>query len=255
MTLPPKKRGVESVETAGHVLRALLQTGGTARLRDLEKLTGIPSAKVHRYLVSLISCGLVRKQKDNHYAFGLLAYQIGHLARHGNDLLTVIEADLEAFVDEIGETCGISVWLDQGATLLRWFQPKRDITISMRADPRLSLIHSTTGRLFGAYLPADLVMPLLEQELASLPADQRPDLEEIAATYAAIRRHGYAAAQGLRTAGLSTFSVPVLDHDGDIMCVLTIIGQTGQFSTSPDAPAPQALLAFAQRLARVLETR
>src|ERR687893_302613 len=53
--------GVNSVEVAGALLRALAEASGPLRLADLSRATAMPSAKAHRYLVSLARAGLVEQ--------------------------------------------------------------------------------------------------------------------------------------------------------------------------------------------------
>ena len=58
---PPERGGVNAVEVAGALLRALADTAGPSRLADLARATGMPSAKAHRYMVSLIRAGLIEQ--------------------------------------------------------------------------------------------------------------------------------------------------------------------------------------------------
>ena len=43
------------------LLRVLSEAAGPARLADLARATGMPSAKAHRYMVSLVRAGLVEQ--------------------------------------------------------------------------------------------------------------------------------------------------------------------------------------------------
>jgi DNA-binding IclR family transcriptional regulator len=102
-------QGIDAVEVAGAILQALLRCPRPARLKDLEIATGIPSAKIHRYLVSMILCGLVRQHgSSSRYDFGLLAHQIGQVVARDNDVASQIEARLAQFSERIGEGVGIA---------------------------------------------------------------------------------------------------------------------------------------------------
>ncbi|WP_424139548.1 IclR family transcriptional regulator [Roseomonas chloroacetimidivorans] len=246
------RRGVESVEVAGLILQALLAVGGTARVKDLEKRTGIPSAKVHRYLVSLVFCGLVRRREDGRYGFGLLAYQVGQLAQHGHDLMTMVAPEVAQFARDVGESCGVALWLDQGPTIVHWFHPERDVNLSLKPGLRVELTASTTGRVMGAHLPCPTVEQRLAAELAGAVEAKPYAYEQVEADFARIRQVGYARGQGLRVPGLNTFSVPVFERDQRLACVLTMIGHESTFSSRPDTPQALALLAFSRRLSRIL---
>ena len=63
-----QKGGVNSVEVAGNLLRAISEAAGPARLADIARATGMPTAKAHRYIVSLIRAGLVERDPNSgHY--------------------------------------------------------------------------------------------------------------------------------------------------------------------------------------------
>lgn len=48
------RRGVDAVAVVTQILGAILAHEHAPRLKDIEIATGIPSAKLHRYLVSLV---------------------------------------------------------------------------------------------------------------------------------------------------------------------------------------------------------
>lgn len=63
--------GVRSVEIAGHILKTLASFDGPQTLSTLSQAAGFSSAKVHRYLVSLIREGFVEQSAvDGRYDFG-----------------------------------------------------------------------------------------------------------------------------------------------------------------------------------------
>lgn len=242
------KRGVDSVEVAARILRALAQSGGTARLKELAELTGLAPPKIHRYLVSLIEGGLVRRCDGQHYAFGLLAYQIGQTVSQQNDLLSVAEGEIQALVDQVGTSCGFAVWVDSGATILRWFHPAHEITLSIRADPGMQLTGSTTGQVFAAFLPRDVIEPILRTELGVEPGAPSSALEAVLATFSRVRHEGYAYAHSIRTPGINAFSVPVFDVAGHVAGALTMIGHEQYFSADPGSESAMGLRQLATRL-------
>src|SRR3954462_14800373 len=93
----PAKGGVNSVEVAGLLLRALSEAAGPARLADLARATRMPSAKGHRHMVSLIRPGLVEHGPGrSRYDFGPLALRAGVVALSRSDALKRAERMLNA---------------------------------------------------------------------------------------------------------------------------------------------------------------
>jgi len=70
--------GVQSVEIGLRVLAVLAESYQPMMLRDLAKAMGMPSAKVHRYLVSLARGGMVEQEGTGaRYSLGPLALSVG----------------------------------------------------------------------------------------------------------------------------------------------------------------------------------
>lgn len=105
-----ERQGIQSVETAGRVLRALADAREPLMLRDLAARAGMPAAKAHRYLVSLARLGLVEQQPaSGRYGLGQFALEIGLAALAGLDPVTVAARWLEGLARETGETVAIAV--------------------------------------------------------------------------------------------------------------------------------------------------
>ena len=73
-----ERRGIQSIEVGGRLLRALAQSGEPMMLRDLARQAGMPPAKAHPYLVSFSRLGLIEQdQATGRYEFGALALELG----------------------------------------------------------------------------------------------------------------------------------------------------------------------------------
>ena len=73
-----ERGGVQSVGIAATILKALAAGGGVLPLKHLAAATGMPRAKVHRYLASLRGAGLITQDAETgHYAIGPEAVTIG----------------------------------------------------------------------------------------------------------------------------------------------------------------------------------
>ena len=131
------RQGIDAVEVTGAILQALLRCPRPARLKDLEIATGIPSAKIHRYLVSMIRCGLVRRHESHgRYDFGLLAHQVGQVMARDNDLIAQIEARLAQFSQEVGEVIGVAQWVGNGLVFVNWFESSPEFSIRLKPGRR-----------------------------------------------------------------------------------------------------------------------
>src|SRR3954468_12283091 len=234
------KGGVNSVEVAGLLLRALSEAAGPARLADLARATRMPSAKVHRYMVSLIRAGLVEQDPGtSRYDLGPLALRTGIVALSRSDTLKRAERTLGAIVERTGETAAVAVWGTHGPTLVRLVEARHELASSVPLGHVCALTFSAAGLVYCAFGDPDRVAPLVTRELGQSRAVGRrgvpttkAGLEHLVAT---VRTQGFATvADG--DGGLSAVSAPVFDAGQRLQLALTVFGRAGRLGISPQGP-------------------
>src|SRR5438094_858621 len=76
--LDRERRGIQSIEVGGEILKALTMDARPMALRELAKAAGMPAGKVHPYLVSFGKIGLVSQDPaTGYYLLGPMAIQLG----------------------------------------------------------------------------------------------------------------------------------------------------------------------------------
>jgi len=169
-----ERQGVQSVEIGLRLMRHLAQRPGPLALKDLAQAAGMPAAKAHRYLVSLIRAGMAEQDRESgRYRLGPLSLELGLAALRELDVLKFggeALADLRAAIDE---TVLLAVWGNKGPVVARWEESSRPVATNVRAGWVMPLVNSATGRCFVAYMPEAITAVLLEEELALKP-EERP---------------------------------------------------------------------------------
>ena len=144
--------GVNSVEVAGLLLRLLAEAGGPMRLADLSRAATMPSAKAHRYLVSLVRAGLVEQDPaTSRYEFGPLMLRAGLAALGRSDLLKRAERALEAIVGRTGETAAAAVWGTHGPTHVRLVAARHALAANVPPGHVCPMTYSASGLVFCAF--------------------------------------------------------------------------------------------------------
>jgi DNA-binding IclR family transcriptional regulator len=243
------RHGIDAVEVAGAILQGLLRCERPARLKDIEIATGIPSAKIHRYLVSMIRCGLVRRHgSSGRYDFGLLAHQVGQVVARDNEVVSQIEARLAQFSQEIGEVVGVAQWVGDGVVFVNWFESSPEFSIRLKPGMRLGVTTSATAKLLAAYLAREVTEPLVRAELAEREMNTAEQIELVYREYADIRARGIANSLGARRSGLNALSVPVFDSDGQVVVAVTVLGMAPRFDADMAGPLAGQMLALSAEL-------
>ena len=102
--------GIQSVETGGALLTALVASGAPMMLKDVAAAAGMPAAKAHRYLVSFIRVGLVEQDGTaGRYELGPLALQMGLAALGRLDAVRLSAPVLVSLATEFGVTAAAAV--------------------------------------------------------------------------------------------------------------------------------------------------
>jgi DNA-binding IclR family transcriptional regulator len=113
----------------------------------------------------------------------------------------------------------------------------------------MSLVHSTTGRVFAAYKQTSNLKDLVKADIgAQTPEGERLTIEQFDNVLADIRKRGLARGEGMPIPGINSISAPVFDGSGDIVLVLTLFGVAGTFDVAWKGELATSLLATTRLL-------
>ena len=245
----PRRRRVQSAEMGMGILKSLAALGGAASLTAVAQAVGESTAKVHRYMASLVEQDLVAQDAaTQRYFLGQAAIHIGLAALRQCDPIRAGEPALARIQSELGVTCFIAVMGNLGPTILRIEEPPLAVVVNVRAGSVLPLLWSATGQVFLA-LGAGTALPAqARQEWALATPRQRAVLPEPAAIDALcqqVRVQGFASVQDLLLPGISAAAAPLRRHDGAVVGALTALGATGGVDARPGGDAGGRLCAAA----------
>ena len=201
-------------------------------------------------------------------AFGHGKYMVVHphdaSSREGgagtNDRATLHSVQLaRPIVEELscrtGRTVGLAVWGSNGPTVIWWAEGKIPANATFRPGMIVSPLTSAAGQVFSAFLPADIVRPIINAELArNAGLDPRFFLKTISeadAILGKVRLSGLGGSLPLsETHPLKAFGVPVFNETGTPVLAMTMLGEAKSFVASD--PAVLSLRAEAAKLSRRL---
>lgn len=242
--------GIQSLDAALKVLTFMASQPGPISLSELAREVDMPPSKVHRYLASFVHAGLAEQGgRSGKYDLGPGAVQLGLAAISRHDFVNKPSAHLEELRDATGLTVLLSVWGASGATVVRWERAVSPVVTSMGLGTTLPLLNSSTGRIFLAYAPSEIVQKLLADELARAaenPAvidDLDPTRSGVDALVKQVRSVGYSTVFGDYIPGLIAVAAPILDWQGEAQAVITLIG-TNVSAIRTGSPEIEHLLDF-----------
>ena len=231
--------GVQSLEIGVGVLKVLLESGSAMMLKEIAAAADMPAPKAHRYLVSLVRSGLVQQDGDNlKYDLGPLAIPLGLAAVDRLDRVKLGLNSISELRDLTNETTALSVWGEFGPVMVRWERPHRPITVNVITGNTVSLLATSTGRLFAAWMPAEIIRPHLERELAQGRSTEFQTLAQVEAVLQEVRAQGYSFVRdsdySSRVLGLAA---PVFNFKNNISMAVSIVGVEGISDLGPESLA------------------
>lgn len=251
--------GVQSFEVGLRLLSLLAHQRRPMKITQLAAQAGMPPAKAHRYLASLVRCGYATQHPES----GLYSTGPAALDFSLSCLSTIepIEVASEAALElcrRTNHTVALSVWGSFGPTVVRWEQPPRPVMVNIGPGSVFPLLESATGRVFAAFYDEVEIRrhrERLEAERAAgggrMPAGTVTRTGSLE-TVEQVRARGMARARDNFMNGLSAFAAPVLDHRGRLALVLTVLDYSQGWDHRWDSPVATALREVAADVSRTL---
>ena len=254
-SLLKKQQGINSVEVGMSIVKVLASKGMPMTLSEIATATHMQPAKAHRYLVSLIRTGLVQQYSlSGRYELGAYALEFSLACLAKLESLSIDASVLKALAIEVQESVFTAVWSANGPIIVDWQASNRPIAASTQIGTVFPVLMSSTGRVFGAYLPTAITQALIEQELEQLAESDNPGAPksqaEVEQIFTEVRQHGLAFGIGIRGLGINSISVPIFDYRARIVSVLTAFGYDETFDTHWEGRIARALLATATKLSK-----
>ncbi len=235
-----QKGGVQSVEVGMRVLKALAQIGDQASLNQIAEAVDLPAPKAHRYLASLVESGMVKRTSRGRYDLGPYVLELSTRFLSRLDPTEQATSVIEELREQTDEGIILSVWGENGATVIRWSQARRHISIGIRPGSVLSTLMTASGRVFLSFLSQVETQKLAEQEMGCAVAEdgsQAPaDWATINGIIESTREHGLGRVEGDNVSYVSALAAPVFNYRGEVTLALALYGFKDRFDTSWDGP-------------------
>ena len=271
------QRGIQSLDSTGELLAALVAAARPLTLRDLAAAAGMPPAKAFPHLVSLLKIGLLKRDASGCFEAGPLALELGLIGLQRLSPAREAEPEVVELAAATGMSVAMAVLGPLGPTVVRLEESARPLHVSLRVGTVMSLVNTAIGRVFAAYVADDVRTGLLAQDHLRLAgagaadifaakargtAAEGPTTADASVPATAQLTHAYAQrlaqirADGIDTAlsrpvpGINTLAAPVLDHTGSICLVLALMGPSGSFDSELAGGPAQTLRAATLRLSR-----
>ncbi len=246
-------QGIQSIEIGYRVLAGLAESGGAVSLTELANTLDMAPSKVHRYLTSMLRCGLaVQANANGNYDLGPSVLNLGLQALRRIDHHHIAYEETRSLGAELDQTVFISVWSDNAPVVIAWHDTGRPIAIVARPGGKLSPVYSGTGRVFLAYRGQQEAKRIFQQEnepenppsVGGKPLDKDGFLQLLRQ----IRERRMSRVSGDLVSSVDALSAPIFDLSGSVVFALSVVANHGDLDVDWQGSPARALAAATKRL-------
>jgi len=247
-----QQQGIQSVELAATVLQAMERGLGPMSLTQIALDSGMQPSKAHRYLVSLGRVGLVaRSPRSGLYDLGPAMRRLGIESLRRMDEVGLASEHLPGLRDRTAHAVNLAVWGDHGPVVVRWDYGSYALPITVRIGATMSMLSSSIGRVYLAYLPETLTEPVLrtQSETDDQAESSRTEIDDIKQ---AVLRDGCALTSGRVAPGVTSIAAPVFSAADSLPLVIAIALPSRQATDTVVADVGAELLRTASAISAEL---
>jgi DNA-binding IclR family transcriptional regulator len=223
------RQGIQSVELGATLLETFAAASGPITLRALASSAGMSSSKAHRYLISLLRCGLVHQDPvSGRYDLGDMSLRLGLAALGRVDAVRFANEAIIELNQRLDVMMILTVWGDRGPTVISLYNRSELLLANLNIGSVIPLLRSASGRVFVAFLPHNVIAASVEQALKHASESSPPtnitthaDVEKLISQ---VRKQRYGMTRGDLVPGRRAIAAPVFDHQGLVVAVGAMIG-------------------------------
>ncbi|MBB1604244.1 IclR family transcriptional regulator [Variovorax sp. UMC13] len=227
------KYAVPAVEKALDVLELLSAQAVPMTQAQLARALGREPSELFRMLSALEARGYLRREDNGGYVLTLKLFELSRTHSPHEQLLRAATAPMRELVDNIRESCHLSVLHRDQLLVLTQVDAPTSIRLSVEAGSLHSAVDTLSGQVLLANSPEDERDELLGRraEYQRRSADERT---AYLALLAKMRADGWGYAENARFVGGRDLSVPVGNPRGRTRAVLTIASLRGTHTAHDD---------------------
>ncbi len=193
---------------------------GPCTVQELANGFGAPVSTVYRYVAALRDAGLLWDLPEGRLGLGPRCVQLELGFRRALDEWALCQPVMRELAAATGETVALLVPLDHEAVCVDIIESRQPLRYALSKGMTKPMLRGAPAKAMLPYLPADVLVALMEGPEGLSPAEQATLLDELPH----IRECGYAVSREEVDRGVWAVGVPVLDHDGGLEGALSLLG-------------------------------
>ena len=223
---------VKTVDRLVKILDCFSPERSAWSLVEFSSYLGLPKSTLHRFLTSLESHGILRRDpEDRRWRLGYRLVTWGELAAESTDLRHVARPAMRDLVAATGETVVLTVYQDQEVVCIEKVETSHSVRLALDVGTRRPLHAGASSKILMAYLTDEEIQAIIhDRGLPEVCTNTITDPDELMAEVGRVRERGYAASVEETDPGAWGVATPIHGWNGDVAAAIGIVGPSLRFT-------------------------
>lgn len=206
----------QSLQKTARILSVLMEARAPIGVNEFARLLRMPKSTVSRFMATLESIGMVRRDSENgRFFLGLRLFELGCKAIEDLGLRKAAAPLMEALRDRINENVLLTVLEDTHITYLDKCESRQAIIAQTRVGETAPAYCVSSGKAMLGHYPARLEKAIA-QGLAPFTPHTIIDPERLRRECAKAKEQGYAVNRGEFREGVTGVGAPIFNAAGNV---------------------------------------
>ncbi|MEH7416092.1 IclR family transcriptional regulator C-terminal domain-containing protein [Neobacillus drentensis] len=236
---------IQSLQVGMGIVDLIAKQGMPLKFTDIHDLTKVTKSNLYKYLNTFTQLGILYRYKDSgEYVLGSRLIEYGMSAVDQENVIDRITPYLQDINMKCSSTVLFSSWTHNGPMVVKEINTNRGFNIGAQKGTLLP-IHSSTGKLFMAFMDEHLIREWKEKEFMQLPSERVSKLEE---ERRFIQERKIAFAREPLVSSVSSVSFPVFNFKEKLLGAVTIVGFSELIPQDEENELSQYLIQISKEL-------
>ncbi len=235
---------IQSLQIGLNILDVLAEQKEPLKFTDIQNLTSMTKSNLYKYLSTLCEFGVVhRNPETNTYSLGQKLIQLGNIALGQSSIIELVIPYLKKINDNTNLTALLAVPSVNGPLITYISSADYGVNIGAQIGTTLPL-SSSTGIIYSAF-PNSQMKDWVSEEKLKL---DKKELQMYETQKENAKKFFFASKIEPLVEHVSSFSVPILNYDKELLGAVTVVGYTEIVPKTADHPIGQQVLEISRQL-------
>jgi len=223
---------VKTIDRLVDILDYFAHERRSLSLAELSAYLNLPKSTLHRFLTSLESHGVLRREEgDKKWRLGYHLIVWGGLATESTTLREIARPFMCELVAVSRETAILTVYHDHEVIIIDMCETSYSVRLKMETGMQRAPHAGASSKVLLAYLPEEEVMAIVKEKgLPKLCTNTITDPSTLMEELERIRSRGYADSLEETDPGAWGVATPIFDWRGSVVGAIGLAGPTQRYS-------------------------